>query len=442
MRSDPAPAQGNPMGGSAVLLYGMLPPIRRRIMTDLATRGLSFQAIVMAALLVVTGCGPSDARDRPGWAGTVDTLTNGVVRVSSPESGVWPEGAGWRLVEELRIGSAMAEGPAMFGQVVAIEADEDGRIYVADSQAQEIRVFGPDGAHLLSFGRRGGGPGEFEQISGMGWGPDGNLWVMDARNSRFAVFDRSGRHVADHRRPGGFTMMPWPGGFDSAGRIYDIGMLPAADGPFRIGLIRYDPVGDGIEPRDTFAIPEFEGDMFRLQDSQGRPRVAASVPFTSTQFWRLADGHVWIGVTDAYRFHRIRFEGDTLRVVERAFSPAPVTPAERDSVVASMTWFTDQGGRVDRSRIPDRKPAFRTLVEDDSGHLWVWPHLAAGEVEGVDVFDPEGRYLGRVPTGLPVPASPVPVIRGDRFYAVLRDDLDIQYVARLRIQGRGLGPPQ
>lgn len=397
-----------------------------------------------ALLLVGCGaadCGAADSGTRPEWAGTIDTLAGGVVRVSSPETGIWPDGEGWRLVEEQRIGSALEEGPAMFGRVAAVEADEDGRIYVADSQAQEIRVFGPDGAHLFSFGRKGGGPGEFEQISGMGWGPDGHLWVMDTRNSRFAVFDRSGRHVTDHRRPGGIMMFSWPGGFDGEGRIYDIGMVPDPDGPFQLTLIRYDHLGDrGIEPRDTFIVPRHEAETFQLQDSQGRARIIAGVPFAPSQVWRLADGHVWIGVSDAYRLHRVRFEGDTVRVVERAFTPPHVTAAERDSVINGMAWFTDQGGRVDRSRIPDRKPAFQGLVQDDSGHLWVWPHLADGEPEAIDVFDPVGRYLGRVPTGLAVPHNPRPVIRGDHFYAVVRDDLDIQYVARLRVDGRGPRP--
>jgi hypothetical protein len=393
-------------------------------------------ALALPAAMVLGGCG--DSTRNAHWAGTVDTLASGVVRVSNPETGIWSDGGGWRLVEELRIGSALEEGPAMFGNIAAIEADDDGRIYVADSQAQEVRVFAPDGAHLFTFGRKGGGPGEFEQIAGMGWGPDGHLWVMDATNSRFAVFDRSGRHVTDHRRPGGFVVMPWPGGFDDAGRIYDIGMAPDVERGFRFGLIRYAFLGEaGIEPRDTFRIPHFESTAtFTIQDSQGRTRVTASIPFAPGQLWRLGHGHVWIGTTEAYRLHRLTFEGDTIRIVERAFTPPAVTAAEKDSALAAMAWFTDQGGRVDRSRVPDRKPAFRGLFEDEDHYLWVWPHLPAGVPDALDLFDPEGRYLGGVPTRVPVSMMPRPVVRGDRFLAVVRDDLDIQYVVRFRVEGR------
>jgi hypothetical protein len=389
----------------------------------------------LPALLLLVGCG--DAPSGGGWAGTVDTLESGVVLVSSPEAGVWTGETGWRLVEELRIGSALEEGPDMFGSVVAIEADDEGRIYVADSQAQEVRVFGADGGHLFTVGRKGGGPGEFAGITGMGWGPDGNLWVMDATNSRFAVFDRSGVHVADHRRPGGFVMMPWPGGFDADSGVYDIGMVADGSGRFSSGLIRYHYLGEGgIEPRDTFAIPRYDGPSFTLQDSEGRTRIMASVPLAPGQVWQLAHGHLWMGTTDAYRLHRVSFEGDTVRIVQRAFTPAPVTAAEKDSAVTAMKWFTDQGGRVDRSRIPDQKPAYRNVFEDDAGYLWVWPHLAAGEPEGLDLFDPDGRYLGRALTPVVIPTFPRPVVRGDRFYTVVHDDLEIPYVARFGIHGR------
>lgn len=48
------------------------------------------------------------------------------------------------------------------------------------------------------------------------------------------------------------------------------------------------------------------------------------------------------------------------------------------------------------------------------------------------VFDPEGRYLGVV--RMPDRFKPM-VSRSDNIYGVWRDDLDVQYVLRLRILG-------
>jgi len=43
-------------------------------------------------VLLLAGCGGDDAGEH--WAGTVDTLPNGAVRVSNPATGVWAEGFG------------------------------------------------------------------------------------------------------------------------------------------------------------------------------------------------------------------------------------------------------------------------------------------------------------------------------------------------------------
>jgi hypothetical protein len=50
-----------------------------------------------------------------------------------------------------------------------------------------------------------------------------------------------------------------------------------------------------------------------------------------------------------------------------------------------------------------------------------------------DVFEPDGRYVGRVlaPQGLSL--QPKPVIRGDTVWAIVRDELDVQRLVRFRV---------
>lgn len=384
---------------------------------------------LLAIATTLTGCG--DAGAVGGWAGTVDTLANGAVLVSSPEAGIWDDETAWRLEEDLRIGSAEIEGPELFGNVGGLAVDELGRIYVGESQASEIRVFGADGAHVRTIGRKGGGPGEFEAISGMGWGPDGNLWVMDHTNSRFSVFDTTGAYVTSHRRPGGFVIIPWPGGFDRNGRVYDATGIPGPD-RFTTALIRYTA---DMTPADTFRIPEYDAETFDMSDDGGRRRMSAAVPFAPAQGWTLdADGNVWIGTSDRYRIHRVTFAGDTVAAVERRYTPVAVTEEEKDERIERFEWFTRQGGEIQRSRIPNVKPAFGSFFADDEGYLWVTANRPADAPAGLDVFDPDGRFLGTV-TGGGELMSP-PVIAGDMLYAVVRDELEVPYVVRYRIRGR------
>ncbi len=403
-------------------------------MKQAVTKRLIASYAAAALALLLTAC-DGDVRAGAKWAGTVDTLANGTVLVSNPEEGIWDEGEGWQLVEELRIGSADVEGPELFGNVSGLAVDAAGRIYVADGQANEVRVFSPKGEFVRALGRAGGGPGEFKQIGGMAWGPDGNLWVKDWGNTRFTVYDTAGSFVTSHVRPGGFVMMPWPGGIDTQGNIYDIEPVRSeGEQELSVALIRYDAE---LVPQDTFVTPSFEGEAFTHSSEDGRSRMMASVPFAPGQYRQLGpDGHIRIGTNDRYRIVHQTFEGDTVRIVERAYTPAHVSASERDEAIEGLEWFTKQGGKVDASRIPDTKPAFSNFFADPAGYLWVTAQLSEEEGDEWDVFDPDGRYLGRVAKPEGFSAATGPIVRGDRMYAVARDELEVPYVVRYRIDGR------
>lgn len=393
--------------------------------------------LAITAFFAAAGCGDWGARRGEV---VVDTLANGVVRVRSPEAGVWGEGEAWRLVEEVRIGATDGDGPDVFGDRVLVQADDDGRIYVADSQANEVRVFDADGGHLHSFGRRGEGPGEFGQISGLDWGPDGRLRIMDAGLARLSIFDPDGTFHTSHSRPAGFVMIPWRGRVDREGRVYDVGSATVGDDR-RTVLVRFD---SALVPMDTFFIPAYEPRAFELTDDAGRRNVSTTVPFAPTQVWHVAaDGTVWIGVTDEYRLHQLGFDGDTIRILERPARPAAVTAEERDAALERLGWFAEQGGRIDRSGIPDVRPMFGALFTDDRDHLWVSVGPRDGEDRRpqVDIFDPHGRYLGPVTVPDRFVPVPSPVIRGGQLYAVVRDELDVSWVVRYRISGVGSRTP-
>jgi hypothetical protein len=98
-----------------------------------------------------------------------------------------------------------------------------------------------------------------------------------------------------------------------------------------------------------------------------------------------------------------------------------------------MRSFVQQGGVVDRSRIPDVKPPIERLWLDDLGYLWTQrsrPENASGTL--FDVFDPEGRYLGEVLAPLSLQTV---LIRGAALYAVATVE-EVPVIVRFRIRGR------
>lgn len=392
-------------------------------------------ALICAALVLQIGCAADQADTESGWRGKIDTTGGGIVQVSNPSRGLWAADSGWRIREAVRIGTADGRGPDVFGRVTAIQVDEAGRIYVFDGQAQELRVFDAAGAHLRTVGRKGGGPGEFRQVIGMAWGPEGNLWVVDPSNNRVSVIDTAGGHVADHVMPGGFVIMPWPGGFDHAGRFYNVVPDPGAEG-FRTALVQY---GTEMQTLDTIQTPAYPGEANFFEARSESGYIRATVPFSPGLVWRLAaDGRIWFALTGEYRLFERTLEGDTLRIISREFEPLPVRDSDVDSAIASLEWFTRQGGKIERAKFPSVKPAISTFFLSNDGTIWVVPvteHASREAFRELDAFDDVGRYLGRVDLPFTLGEFPPPIFRDGSVYGVSHDELDVPYVVVGRITG-------
>ncbi|HZD04614.1 MAG TPA: hypothetical protein VE173_06845, partial [Longimicrobiales bacterium] len=83
--------------------------------------------------------------------------------------------------------------------------------------------------------------------------------------------------------------------------------------------------------------------------------------------------------------------------------------------------------------IPDVHPPIEDLAVAPDGHLWVWRHVAPQRMAW-DVFDPGGRYLGEVEPPFESGKFRLMALEPGALYGVWRDELDIQYVLRLRIE--------
>ena len=402
---------------------------------DLFRHLVSFgdSALVVIGLgLALSGCVGDGVADGALWGGSVDTLPNGAIEVHNTSYGIWDSTNAWHVVEELRIGTLEGSGPDLFGGISALEVDESGNIYVFESQAQELRVFNSSGDHIRTIGREGGGPGEFKQGIGMAWAPDGKLWVVDPGNVRISVFDTAGTYVTMKRILGGYVMAPWPGRFDNAGRFYHYGLDVDAEPGGRFVMVRFDTL---LNPLDTIRVPSPPDDRyFELQTEGGFTR--AGIRYTASVISRIGpNGFLWIANTGDYHLYKRAVTGDTVLIVSRDFESLPVTEVEIDSAIVGLEWFTRQGGRVTRSRFPSVKPAFRSLYIDDESGIWVVPVVVNAEGgQLIDVFEPSGRYLGRLRLPFGLSGNPIPIFRNGCIYAVTYDDFGVPYVVRGRIE--------
>jgi sugar lactone lactonase YvrE len=365
----------------------------------------------------------------------MDTLPSGMVVVRNTERGLWGADPAWRVVEEWRLGAMDAQGPEQFGEIRGLAVDAGGFLFVLDGHSQEVRVFDASGAHVRSFGRPGGGPGEIARGMAVVVAPSGDLWVLDPGNARVSVFGADGAYRTSKRMPGSFFTTRWEGGFGPAGAFYSFMPSVTVTEGFRFALTRLD---SAMQEQGIVELPAYESPTFDYVSPDGNNRVRTGVPYAPSLRWRFDQrGFIWFAITGEYRVYQRTLAGDTVRVFERPFEPLPVTEADRDSARANLEWFTRQGGKVDFARIPAHKPPLVDVLVDEDGFVWVLPETGwETRRKVVDLFDPEGRYLGRVSLPFAIEDSPPPVIRGGVMYAAGEDELGVPFVVKARIEGR------
>lgn len=373
--------------------------------------------------LVVVGCSAS-APDRSANTRD-DTLATGTVVVTNTGDPVWSEGEGWRLEEDMRLGTADDAGSAaeQFAFIGGIDTDSRGRIYVLELVSSTVRVFEPDGSHTFDVGGAGEGPGELSRPAEISIGPGDTLWV--AHVGGYSIFSPEGSFVRTLRRavrPSGQLR----GRALSGGRYLEWGFSFPNDGFGRVDLF---PVRVTGASADTFPPIEFSQ---RLMEG-GVPAVFFSADPTGAVD---ETGAVWFAHRDAYRIHRRTIEGDTTLSLTFPAEPHPLEPSDRERVEEAVERQPTERRTAYLEALPAARPIIAAIVPDDAGHVYVLVDVA-GEPAGtaLDVFTEQGAYLGR--TSLPVAlsrwATPVIHATADHVYVVIRDDLDVPYVSRLRI---------
>ena len=412
---------------------------------------------VLMLTLGLAGCGAQEsgvAVDR-AWVGTITTEGN-VTTVVNESGSVW--GGPARLVEEASIGVEFGEDAYMFGQVRAIAATDE-EIYVLDQQVSMIRVYDVEGRHLRDIGKEGEGPGEFRQPASMVIGPKGRIYVRDARNGRISVLSPEGGELATMHLNTGFSTST-PMVITTHGQLYNSERTNPTGAIEDWGMAMVPRSEDDTQEGEPIFPPElgFDNAEWRIEGRNEGAVAIYSVPFAPSDVWTLSpSGAVIGGVSEDYSFEIRHPDGRITRVV-KDWDPVPVDPDEGE-------WFKRNAtARMRRmfpewiwngSDVPSHKPAYSQLLADLSGRIWVRrpgsgyhvdtechenPLVESDNEEPCwrehttwDVFDEEGRFLGKadVPEGISL--YPGPYIRDDVFLSSFMDEMGTIMVKRYRL---------
>ncbi len=379
---------------------------------------------------------PLSMQGEPRWDGVfpqqevaIDTL-GGRLLVTTVRPGSDNDTEGWRLVEELKLGTVTGDRPQSFADIHDLTVDGSGRIYVLDVGSKEVRVFDRRGGFVRSVAPEGGGPGEWQYRRRANqqvvWQAPNRLWITDGRQR--VILDTLGNELSrlasdrNYFRAGELPTSAKVIGADARGSVFarvdviDIRGFGQSVVPQYTYVARL-PVSAAHEvlPGDTLLIetrnitmsggnPQSVG-AGRGQLTLERPQGTATARFA----WTVErDGTLWLVQRARYRFDKLTFKGDTIRTVRMGDAePWPANESEFTPVIADL---------------------------DSSPEGWLWVRREEAETEGATtwhVLDNCGRYRGTVT--VPVRLRALHVGGGGEVYGVASDALDIDYVYRFRL---------
>lgn len=396
-------------------------------------------AALLCFVAVAVGCS-SDTQT----AVTAQVRDSAGITIVENADPVWDERRAWRLSSSPIVTIGVVEGDAayeLFRTIGAVRLS-DRRIVLASLGTHELRLYDPQGIHLLSVGGEGEGPGEFRGLSMIGRFAGDSLMAYDMMQQRISIFGADGEHVRDlSLATGGQFVFPV-----LLGRLEDGSYLgqvssrrigPDAPelkpGEFRDSILALRVSADGTTTDTVGVFPSAMSVVRTLSFGGNATQVPVGVHFSPMSLLTPAGTGMIVGTSDTYTLRYYDAGGDLRRIVRKESVPLQVTQADVDSLEA-QTLATIASQNVPAALtdvLKDRPaaetmPAFRALRTDTEHNLWVEEYRRPGDdIPRWSVFDPEGYFLGVVtgPEGLRVTD-----IGTDYVMGIVTDDMDVQRV--------------
>lgn len=370
---------------------------------------------------------------------------------------------------EVRIGS-VDDPDYAFSAVSDLATGPDGSIFSLHRSEATVRRWTADGRPQGTVGGEGEGPGEFQRPAALGFFGD-TLWVFDTDAYRVTLFDMEGELLGTltprvdlggggsgdrwaspprPRRPlrDGSLYGVSPGWSDAIAR----GNLPHAP---HVHMGADGSVLDTIwvrqyRPTDVLALLRENGGTFTSQPFGDEPVTSLDASDRLVVLDRRA--HEGEGPAD-FRVTALEADGDTAFHAVLPYEPVPLPPARVDSVVRAraeglhdfMTQREPGLALADLVRdlreatyVPEHLPPIATMVMGRDGSIWLRRFEPVEGVEGSMaewwVLDGSGAPVGRV---LTPPDLRLVDVTTEAVLGVETDDLEVQYIVRHPIRGRG-----
>lgn len=334
---------------------------------------------------------------------------NGVTVIYNPKKPSPPPGMPTELIlkEDLSIGVKEGQEEYMFLDPVDMDVDDKGNIYVLDRKAFHIKVFDKDGQFVRTIGKKGQGPGEVQRPRDIDITPQEELLINDMSARRLLFFSLEGDFLKEA----------------SAGKMW-LFVDPKADSEGNViasYIIMAETPSHQLKKFNSMLEPIL--DIFTLE--------LAKPPAIDTRFpriyWEILEGNflVW-GAQSKYILHILDSRGKEIRKIVKDYDPVEFTKADKDKVLERGLY---EGPDV-KLLWSKHHLAFMEFTCDDQGRIFVRTHEKTkdGKSHFYDIFDPEGRYIAKVP----LEVRPK-VWKKKKMYIIYEDEEGYRFVKRYAV---------
>lgn len=365
-----------------------------------------FYSVLAISLLVFAILAVACQNKKLEWKGTI-SVEDGVTFVRNPKEPIYGEDV-FDLEEDLSIGESTEEGDYLFSEIGSIAVDDAGNIYVLDAKENHVLAFNNTGKHLRTFGRTGQGPGEFSLALTMSMTNQNEIVIEDYRN-HLVYFSTEGEHIRD--LPSAKTGIRRVT-VDSRGNI--MGLVIVRDGEnSRYELNKYDTDLNFLHILGTTPTPSSVNEGFN--------------PFGGTIYYTFdKDDRVVWGIPGHYEINIFDTTGSLVQKITKEYDPVEITEEEKKEATEELL------ERIEL-KIPKFHNAFRRFITDDEGMIFAmtWERIQESKGYYYDVFDPEGRYLAKIPLKI----RPR-LIKKKKIYSVTEDEDGFHIVKRYKVNWR------
>jgi hypothetical protein len=370
------------------------------------------------------------------------------VRITESLSPAWRAGTEWKVsrAPDIIIGSTAVDSGDLVWDVTGAGQLSSGNIVILSGGARQIVRFHANGQYAGSIGRRGRGPGEFSYPQHLQIKRSDTLVVWDAMLGPITSFDTTGS-ILERREIdlGRVAAVAGP-------EVRKESITPLSDGTFV--LHGYLHGHDGVNRRGLTRPPvlllritrDYAADTLGIYGGveQMRMNVAGQVlpmlPLFPAQFSVAGGGAplcIYVTNGDPDEIRVFDAAGLLVQIVRRRGAQLRVTNEE---VQRAKQWIFTRNARSASGRmrwkqmldaLPEQRlyPPISSLIVDRGGYIWAQDKIAVAD--GLwSVFDPAGRWLGRVR----VPLARIFDIGPDFIIGLARDSFDVERIQRHRLR--------